>query len=328
MPATFLHQRKDFKNLILTLERETGILATLIEKDYWIMHVLYGLNELGLTFELKGGTSLSKGYKIIDRFSEDIDLHITPPDDFKKETGLEINENPKSSNKKHYEHRRLFFEWLADHINIDGITEVTRDIAFDDLPNYRSGGIRLNYKSHFDAIPGVKEGILLEAGFAKVTPNSPMDISSWAYDRASNQSIELLDNRALAIACYHSGYTLIEKLQTITAKFRAEQNQGEPKGSGRVNFMRQYYDVYQLLQRQEVVDFIGTEEYKSHKAEHFRGKDLEIPIAENEAFKLTDAEIRKEFKKRYISTAALYYNGQPDFDQMLNFISDFLEKLD
>jgi predicted nucleotidyltransferase component of viral defense system len=119
MAATFLHKRKDFKNLILTLERETGILATLIEKDYWIMHVLHGLNQLSLTFELKGGTSLSKGFKIIDRFSEDIDIHITPPLVFKAETGLEINENPKSSNKNVFDNRRQFFDWMAGYIKID-----------------------------------------------------------------------------------------------------------------------------------------------------------------------------------------------------------------
>jgi predicted nucleotidyltransferase component of viral defense system len=43
------------------------------------MHVLYGLKNQGLAFELKGGTSLSKGYKIIKRFSEDIDIYIHPP---------------------------------------------------------------------------------------------------------------------------------------------------------------------------------------------------------------------------------------------------------
>lgn len=40
----------------------------------------------------KGGTSLPKGYKIIDRFSEDIDIHIKPP------KSLNVNENPKSTN--------------------------------------------------------------------------------------------------------------------------------------------------------------------------------------------------------------------------------------
>ena len=55
------------------------------------MHVLYGLKAQGFSFELKGGTSLSKGFKVIHRFSEDIDIHITPP----KEFG--INENPKNN---------------------------------------------------------------------------------------------------------------------------------------------------------------------------------------------------------------------------------------
>jgi predicted nucleotidyltransferase component of viral defense system len=34
------------------------------------------LHQQGIDFELKGGTSLSKGYGIINRFSEDIDIHI------------------------------------------------------------------------------------------------------------------------------------------------------------------------------------------------------------------------------------------------------------
>jgi predicted nucleotidyltransferase component of viral defense system len=41
--------------------QETDIDPALVEKDYWIMHCLHGLQQLGLTFELKGGTSLSKG---------------------------------------------------------------------------------------------------------------------------------------------------------------------------------------------------------------------------------------------------------------------------
>jgi len=34
----------------------------LVEKDYWIMHALWGLQQQGFQFELKGGTSLFKGY--------------------------------------------------------------------------------------------------------------------------------------------------------------------------------------------------------------------------------------------------------------------------
>ena len=51
----------------------------LVEKDYWIMHCLWGLQAQGFQFELKGGTSLSKGFGVIHRFSEDIDIRIEPP---------------------------------------------------------------------------------------------------------------------------------------------------------------------------------------------------------------------------------------------------------
>jgi predicted nucleotidyltransferase component of viral defense system len=43
------------------------------------MHCLYGLQKLNMKFELKGGASLSKGHKIIRRFSEDIDIRVEPP---------------------------------------------------------------------------------------------------------------------------------------------------------------------------------------------------------------------------------------------------------
>ena len=63
-------------------------------------------------------------------------------------------------------------------------------------------------------VDGLREGVLLEAGFAKVTPNEPKDISSWAYDYAADK-VEIIDNRAKAVACYDPGYTLVEKLQTM-----------------------------------------------------------------------------------------------------------------
>ena len=59
MPADFLHNHPQFPELIRIVAQEKGIDPALVEKDYWIMHCLYGLQQLGLTFELKGGTSLS-----------------------------------------------------------------------------------------------------------------------------------------------------------------------------------------------------------------------------------------------------------------------------
>jgi len=180
-------------------------------------------------------------------------------------------------------HRNIHYDWLANEIKIDGITLVERDTAFDDPDYYRSGGIRLLYKSKTNPIQGVKEGILLEAGFDTVTPNDDLTISSWAFDRAiQNKSVDIIDNRAVEISCYRPGYTFVEKLQTIATKFRNEQ-EGTSVGS---NFMRQYYDVYCLLGHKQVQDFIGTREYQSHKEARFPNADFAIPISHNEAFLL------------------------------------------
>ncbi len=318
MPADYLHNHKDFPALLQIVGDEKGILAGLVEKDYWIMHVLYGLKAQGFEFELKGGTSLSKGYKIIDRFSEDIDIHIKPPAD------MGINENPKNSKPKNIEARKQFYDWLTETVKMDGIIAAERDHAFDDTISYRSGGIRLHYNSKTDPIAGVKEGILLEAGFDKVTPNFKLTISSWAYDKAKeNTAVDIIDNRAVDITCYHPGYTFVEKLQTIATKFRQEQTDGHV----RPNLMRQYYDVYCLLGNAEVQQFIGTDEYLAHKADRFPAADLAIPIAENEAFLLNDPGLRSSFRKRYESTAALYYKGQPDFGKVLDRIRNYLNKL-
>jgi len=73
--------------------------------------------------------------------------------------------------------------------------------------------------------------------------------------------------------------------------------------------------------------FIGTPEYLAHKEERFPKPDLAIPLNQNEAFMLSDEELRASFKKRYTDTAALYYNGQPDFDVLLARIYQYIDNL-
>jgi len=314
MPKDYLHNHKNFPDLLRIVGQDMSIDPILVEKDYWIMHCLYGLQQLGLQFELKGGTSLSKGFGIIKRFSEDIDLKIEPPATMKVQIGR--NQNDPS----HIMSRKQFYDMLAKTINITGIVEVWRDTAFDDT-KYRSGGIRLQYKDYSPSIAELKDGILLEVGFDDVTPNMPKDISSWAYDYAAGK-VEIIDNRARAVACYHYGYTLVEKLQTISTKFRRQQEEG----TFPANFMRHYYDVYYLLQVPQVQAFIGTPEYYAHKKKRFRSGDNPI-ITENQAFRLNDAHTRKIYADAYKSKSLLYYQTQPAFEDIMELMAKYLEQL-
>lgn len=316
MPRDFLHNHPQFADLVRIVAEEKGIDPALVEKDYWIMHCLYGLQQQGLTFQLKGGTSLSKGHQIISRFSEDIDILIEPPADRDVKTG-------KNHNKPaHIQSRRDFFDWLAQSIKIDGIAKVERDTAFDDVPDYRNAGSRLIYASVTEPMDGLRDGVLLEAGFDKVAPNTVKDISSWLYERGVASNVDIMDNRARAVPCYDPGYTFVEKLQTISTKFRKQQSDGgDPVG-----FMRHYYDVYELLQRPEVQQFIGMEEYKQHKQSRFRQGDNQN-IAENEAFILSDTKTRALYAEAYEKSSALYYANRPSFEQILAEIGKGAEKL-
>ena len=59
--------------------QQTGMDAVIVEKDFWVcwtLKELFQLPEIGEHLIFKGGTSLSKVFKIIERFSEDIDVSI------------------------------------------------------------------------------------------------------------------------------------------------------------------------------------------------------------------------------------------------------------
>src|SRR5271169_2192184 len=107
MSADFLYNHPQFPDLIRIVAQQKGTDPALVEKDYWIMHCLYGLQELGFTFALKGGTCLSKGHQIIKRFSEDIDILIEPFAGHDVKTGK--NQNSPTQIKT----RRDFYDWLA-----------------------------------------------------------------------------------------------------------------------------------------------------------------------------------------------------------------------
>lgn len=312
----FIHDRPDFKDLISALSAELKVEPQLIEKDYWLMHALWGLKDLGFNYDLKGGTSLSKGWGCIDRFSEDIDILIHPPSGDNVPTG-------KSQDKaSHIEARRKYFQSITDKIKIPGFDRVERDETFDDKDEMRNAGIRLLYPNLFGQIAGLKDGILLEAGFDQTTPNELKAITSWVIDKAIAVKLDVFDNRATDIKCYVPEYTFVEKLQTISTKYRQQQE----SSSMPVNFMRHYYDVYQILQLDRVKKFIGSEDYLAHKKKRFRTKD-EPDLTKNQAFIISDAKTKQLYVDAFAKTKNLYFKGQPHFDAFLLEFSKWLARL-
>lgn len=72
----YKNNKQEWKQIIETVSSETKRFNQMIEKDIIQSMFLYELSKEEIPFVFKGGTSLSKAYKLIDRFSEDIDLSI------------------------------------------------------------------------------------------------------------------------------------------------------------------------------------------------------------------------------------------------------------
>ena len=72
-----LHDDKElFEQVVLKASEHYGIEAGIVEKDYYVTLLLSEIVKRQPNIIFKGGTSLSKCYKIIKRFSEDIDLNV------------------------------------------------------------------------------------------------------------------------------------------------------------------------------------------------------------------------------------------------------------
>ena len=84
------HNREVFKELVVGTANELAIPTNIIEKDYYVTMILKVLAEKLDNMVFKGGTSLTKCYQLLDRFSEDIDIS------YAAESGM-----PGEARKKH-----------------------------------------------------------------------------------------------------------------------------------------------------------------------------------------------------------------------------------
>lgn len=134
---TFVHEDRDFDALLRIVADKRRIALGLVEKDYWVTHALWALQDAGFEIWFKGGTSLSKGFGLIERFSEDLDLKLEPG----RVAGIPPVTDWKRGGKSAVEARRVHFEALARSLAPPGMTTRLVDDVVDEA--WRSANIQL-----------------------------------------------------------------------------------------------------------------------------------------------------------------------------------------
>lgn len=236
--TNFVHEDPDFDDLLSIVASARGLSLGLVEKDYWVTHTLWALQATGFDLWFKGGTSLSKGFGLIERFSEDLDLKIEPG------TVVALPEVTtwKSDGKQATASRNAYFEALSNTLDVPGAT-VTSDPDTAD-PFWRAANYRVAYPgSHIGDLAGVlRPHVLLEVGSARVTPFVRRDMTSFVHDQlaATGQTDSFLDNRPGAVRCVHPLVTLLEKIDALHK--RVPRDDVDPPA-----FVRHFEDAARII---------------------------------------------------------------------------------
>ena len=243
-----LCEREDFRELVEVVAREIDVDPAIVEKDYYVTETLRIIAERFSKFVLfKGGTSLSKGWKLLDRFSEDIDLYVQDDSSSRRATD-----------------RRLKSIALA----IDQHPFLSRDPTRARV----SGGFGRTeyyaYRPHVAYLRGMDATVMLEAGIQSGDyPVEERRLQSLLAEALDQQGVlsGAEDQAPFQMNLLHFRRTFVEKLYTIHDRVeRLAKRERISIGS----YARHYYDLFRLLQTPEVRGMLRTPEFAEFAADY------------------------------------------------------------
>lgn len=214
-----------------------------VEKDYWITLALYSIfsSSLGKDVIFKGGTSLSKCYNIIERFSEDIDLVL-----LRKES--DSPNQLKSKLKK---------------ISI-AVSNIMPEVQIDNITN-KKGMIRKtahNYPKVFKGEFGqVRSDIIVEStwlGYFEpyTTKTISSMISEMMLENGQEQLIKQYDLEPFRVLVLDINRTLCEKIMSLVRFSHTDDAITDLN-----NKIRHIYDIDRLLKNEAVKRFFYSENF-------------------------------------------------------------------
>ena len=248
-----LFEHPEFDQAILQAAehfRGQGWRPAIIEKDYYVTEALRIIAAAGDKLILKGGTSLAKGWNLIQRFSEDIDIFLDP----------------------------AAFQPVLGKRGIDRELKKLRDavgahpaLALLQNEGQTIGGFgrsdRFSYPQRFGGPGEVANRVLVEAGAASgrepaITVEVRSYLGQFLQDRGLSLGAE--DQGSFSMRLLHFRRTFVEKMFAIHGKVEVLKRDGQALGT----YARHYYDLFQLAAQAEVIVMLKSSEYAAIKADY------------------------------------------------------------
>ncbi len=236
-----LHLNKEnFVQAIKLTADRMGIENIYVEKDYWVTYALYTIfnNDIGKDTVFKGGTALSKCYTMIERFSEDIDLVVLRREG---ETNNQLTNKIKTISKV-----------VANVMAEVDIPELTQKMGMNRKTAHQ-------YTKEFEGNYGqVRDVIVVEATWlGYFEPYTTKTISSFVgkmmLDNGQEDMVNEYGLMPFELLVLEPIRTLCEKIMSLVRFSYSEEPLKDLQ-----NKIRHTYDLHQLLQQEEFLDFFNS----------------------------------------------------------------------
>ncbi len=323
------------QDLFLGASTRFGTAVQHIEKDFWVCWILdalfNGLEAGGPRFLFKGGTSLSKSFGLISRFSEDIDITV-----FRNDLGhgTEIADLDALSGKKRRARLEAIRTACQDYI-AGRLTAQLNRIAASVIPGNRfkleldpddkDGQSLLFWYPSVTATTDdyIRSAVKIEAGAkSALDPHTTSSVTPYV-----TQELPELDLTVTNVITVKPERTFWDKVIILHGLRQWHDRRGELRHGGQ-RVSRHYYDVHQLMQAPSAATWQRDLELAINCAHHarlfFGSPDLGLDSAIPGRFTLVpDTKMRNALKKDYDAMAGMIFGDIPPFDTVLQSAEHF-----
>lgn len=322
---------RDRLDLFLSTANRLGTPIGNIEKDFWVCWTLdalyHRLPSGGPRLLFKGGTSLSKAYGLIRRFSEDIDVTVFR-DDLGQPVSVEELEQLSATKQKEKLSAirnacRSYIRGPLHEALSASITQDTQGRGRIEIDNEDPDGqTLLVWYPEVETRDGsyIRPAVRIESGAkSALDPNRQTTIQPYIFEEAPE-----LDLSVQNVTTIEPGRTFWDKVVIAHGLRRWYERRGELRQEGQ-RVSRHYYDLYCLLGSAigEIAARnlqLGTDSV-SHARMFFDRPDFDLASARPGSFAIAPVDgMIDALRRDYSNTTAMIFGGAPKFDDILDSI--------
>ncbi|MDG2340153.1 MAG: nucleotidyl transferase AbiEii/AbiGii toxin family protein [Paracoccaceae bacterium] len=308
---------------------QLGISKAIVEKDFWVcwsLKQLFALPTFGDHMIFKGGTSLSKAYDVIHRFSEDVDLSLD-----RAQLGFEGDRDPENPNLSGKKQKQLVKELqdaaeaevsgsLLAEIQAAFDANLDQDISLTVDPDDAQTLLFAYPSLSGDSSGYVKPIVRFEFGARGVhLPAEVREISPYVHQAFPN----LLGSGGVDVNVLGVERTFWEKATILHMLYH--QNSTKPLAD---RMSRHYYDMAQLIDHEAKTRALDNLDLLEHVAHHklvfFKAAWANYENAKPGSLRLMpNAALTTDLRRDYSGMREMIIGDAPDFDEILSAIEAF-----